>query len=222
MFVLLLSSLNWLVYLSVFVYLTIRHLIRTSACSRIYFPLFFFLLLNENQVFWITNRSISKPSSNVIFLLRKEIIKWNVLDVIFRCRPSNIKHLINRRRFNIDESKPLTIWNNDDGLVTITEYLRCVSLCTAMTDLNNLHIQFDTVIYFLFALNLYHKILSRSFYCSHTSTDIWDCLADGHGMINELQENIAFDRNSIHMFERIEHAHVTQSNIFPFSCIANG
>lgn len=88
-------------------------------------------------------------------------------------------------------------------------------------DLNNLHIQFDTVICF-FIRSLYHII--KYHLDDFIASDIWGYLADGRGMINELQENIATNRKfGTHTwYERIEYAHVTPNTFFPFSCIANG
>lgn len=89
----LLSSVNWLVYLPVSVvgFLSTFHLI---VCSR--FIAFSLYTRAKSTSFEPWGWSYQKPSSNVIFLLMEKIIKWNVLDVIFRCRPSNIKHSIKR------------------------------------------------------------------------------------------------------------------------------
>lgn len=80
-------------------------------------------------------------------------------------------------------------------------------------DLNNLHIQFDTVICF-FIRSLYHII--KYHLDDFIASDIWGYLADGRGMINELQENIATNRKfGTHTwYERIEYAHVTPNTFF--------
>lgn len=69
--------------------------------------------------------------------------------------------------------------------------------------LNNLHIQFDTVIAFLSMVYCIHKIsLSCGFYLHRYKRGH---LADGRGMINELQENIAAAKlQSLHSTKRNE------------------
>lgn len=88
-------------------------LVSLFVCLRLFFGSLRFLdhvysiestvslyLTAENQSLWIT--LIYHCFKQCFFSItrideKKTIIKWNVLDVIFRCRPSNIKHLIKDR-----------------------------------------------------------------------------------------------------------------------------